>query len=133
ALVGRSQIYRDVDKTVAQYRGHVREFIFSGNAETANDALADGEALRSVLADGLKRVVDPTRQAMLEDIARQADAYAGNFQKVQAARRDQTKLETEVLDVVGGQITDGFAAIIDSATKAGRTDLLPLALEGRRL
>ena len=132
-LVGRSQIYRDVDKTVAQYRGHVREFIFSGNEETANDAVVDGESLRTVLVDGLKRIVDPTRHALLEDIAKQANVYVANFQKVQAAKSDLKKLETEVLDVVGAQITDGFIAVADGATKAGKSDLLPMAMEGRRL
>ncbi len=133
ALVARSQIYRDVDRTVVQYRGHVREFIYSGNEETGKAAVVDGESLRTLLADGLKRVVDPTRRAMLEDIAKQADVYAANLQKVQAAKRDQIKLETDVLDVVGTQMTDGFTAVIDGVTKAGRTDLLPLAIEGRRL
>ena len=38
-----------------------------------------------------------------------------------------------MLDPVGQQMTDGFTAIITGANKAGIADLLPLAIEGRRL
>ena len=46
---------------------------------------------------------------------------------------EQEKLETDVLDPVGQQMTDGFTAIITGANKAAAADLLPLAIEGRRL
>ena len=46
---------------------------------------------------------------------------------------EQGKLEADVLDPVGQQMTDGFTAIITGADKAAIADLLPLAIEGRRL
>jgi mannose/fructose/N-acetylgalactosamine-specific phosphotransferase system component IIC len=35
ALVANSTIFRDIDLLVAQYRGHVREYVFSNNEATA--------------------------------------------------------------------------------------------------
>ena len=46
---------------------------------------------------------------------------------------EQTKLEADVLDVVGQQMTDGFTVVIAGAAKAGNADLQRLAAEGRRL
>ena len=46
---------------------------------------------------------------------------------------ERAKLETDVLDVVGAQMTDGFTSMMAGAAKAGNADLLRLAADGRRL
>ena len=38
-----------------------------------------------------------------------------------------------MLDVVGGQMTDGFNAMVVGATKAGNTETVALAADGRRM
>ena len=133
SLMSRSGIYRDIDRTVAQYRGRVREFVYSHDEATATAAKADAAAVRALIAKGLATVVDPDRRRMLEEAGKQANAYAANFEKLVAGAHETTRLETGVLDVVGVQMTDGFSAVIAGATKTGNTDLLPLAIEGRRL
>jgi methyl-accepting chemotaxis protein len=132
-LVATSAIYRDIDLTVAQYRGHVREYVVSDNEDTAAMAVKEGTALRELIAKGLARVTNPERHALLESLAKQAESYTTNFAHVRDLNREQAKLETEVLDVVGEQSTDGFSAVIAGATKAGNTDILPPVVEGRRL
>ncbi len=132
-LVRNSSIYQDIDQQVTQYRGHVREFVYSGNEETAATAIKDGEALRRQIADGLTRITNPDRHRLLEDAAKQADAYALNFEHEHAMLAEQAKLETETLDVVGAQLSDGFSAILADAIKADNAAAQPLAIEGRRL
>jgi methyl-accepting chemotaxis protein len=132
-LVATSAIYRDIDLTVAQYRGHAREYVVSDNEDTAAAALKEGAELHELIAKGLARVTNPERHGLLEDMAKQAESYATNFAHVHDLNREQAKLETEVLDVVGQQMTDGFSAVLAGTTKAGNTDILPLVVEGRRL
>ena len=132
-LVANSAIFRDIDLTVTRYRGHVREYVFSNDEATAATAVKDGEALRQLIASGLAKVTNPERHRLLEDAAKQADTYAANFERIRAMNLEQGKLEADVLDPVGQQMTDGFTAIITGANKAGIADLLPLAIEGRRL
>ena len=132
-LVANSAIFRDIDLGVTQYRGHVREYVFSNDEATAATAVKDGQALRQLIASGLAKVTNPERHRLLEDAAKQADTYAANFERIRAMNLEQGKLEADVLDPVGQQMTDGFTAIITGANKAGIPDLLPLAIEGRRL
>jgi methyl-accepting chemotaxis protein len=132
-LVVRSAIYRDIDKTVAQYRGHVREYVYSNNEATADTAIKEGETLRELIAGGLTRVANPERHSLLESMAKQAEAYAAGFAHVRELNVEQAKIEAEVMDVTGQQMTDGFSAIADAANKAGNTDLLLQAADGRRL
>ncbi len=132
-LVANSTIFRDIDLTVTRYRGEVREYVFSNDEATAAAAVKDGDALRQLIASGLAKVANPERHRLLEDAARQADTYAANFEHVRAMNLEQGKLETDVLDPVGQQMTDGFTAIITGANKAAIAELLPMAIEGRRL
>ena len=61
-LVATSAIYRDIDLTVAQYRGHVREYVVSDNEDTADLAVKEGTALHELIAKGLAR--SPTRNGI---------------------------------------------------------------------
>jgi methyl-accepting chemotaxis protein len=132
-LVATSAIYRDINLTVAQYRGHVREYAASDNDETAEMAVKEGIALHELIAKGLARISNPERHGLLESMAKQGEAYTSGFAHVHEVNREHVKLETEVLDVVGQQMTDGFAVVLAGATKAGSNDLVPLVVEGRRL
>jgi methyl-accepting chemotaxis protein len=133
SLVANSAIFRDIDLAMTRYRGHVREYVFSKDEAVAGVAEKDSADLRKLIADGLARVVNPERHALLEEIAKQEASYTSNFAHVRTINVEQDKIETEVLDVVGRQMTDGFSAVIAGATKAGNLDLLPIAVEGRRL
>ena len=132
-LVANSGILRDIDLQVTRYRGLVREYVFSNDEATGAAAVKEGEALRQLIASGLAKIINPDRHRLLEDSAKQAESYAANFERVRAMNLEQEKLETDVLDPVGQQMTDGFTAIITGANKAAAADLLPLAIEGRRL
>ncbi len=132
-LVATSAIYRDIDLTVAQYRGHVREYAASDNDETAAMAVKEGTALHELIAKGLARVSNPERHGLLESMAKQAEAYTSGFAHVHEMNREHVKLEAEVLDVVGQQMTDGFSVVLAGVMKAGNNDLVPLVVERRRL
>ena len=82
---------------------------------------------------GLTRVTNPERHAVLENIGKQAALYVPGFETLRAKNLEQGKLQTDVLDVVGQQMTDGFTALIEAVVKAGNTDLLPVAIDARRL
>jgi methyl-accepting chemotaxis protein len=132
-LVGRAAIFRNIDLKVTQYRGHVREYVFSNDEATAATAVKEGEALRQLIADGLAKVTHRERHGMLEDAAKQADLYATNFEHVRAMNVEQEKLTTDVLNVAGPQTTDGLSAIMAGGVKTSNGDLQRLASEGRRL
>jgi hypothetical protein len=108
-LVAVSDIYRSIDKTVAQYRGHVREYIFSDNESLADSAVKEGGTVRELITSGLARVTNPERHSLLESMTRQAETYASNFAHVRELNTEQAKLETGVMDVAGQQMTDGFS------------------------
>ena len=132
-LVGRSAVFRDIDLEVTRLRGHVREYNFSNEEATADLAVKDAVGLRQLIATGLERVANPERHALLENIRKQAESYIKGFETLRAKNIEQGKLETDVLDVVGQQMTDGFSTVIAAVVKASNTDLLPIAIEGRRL
>jgi methyl-accepting chemotaxis protein len=132
-LVGRSAIFRDIDLKTAQYRGPVREYLFSNDEATAATAVKEGEALRQLIADGLTKVVQPERRRLLEDAAKQAELYSASFAHVRAMNIEQAKLESDVLHVVSQQMTDAFSTILTGAIKADNGDLERLAAEGRQL
>lgn len=132
-LVANSTIFRDIDLQVAQYRARVREFVFSGDEATAATAIKDGEALRQLIANSLTRITNPERHRLMEDAAKQAALYASNFEHEHAMLAEQAKLETDVLDVVGRQMTDGFSTLLTGAVAGSNASLQALAAEGRRL
>ena len=132
-LVANSGTLRDINKAVTEYRGHVREYVYSDQEAVAQIALKDATALRALIATGLSHVTHPERHRLLEEIARQVDTYAANFDRLHAMNTEQAKLETDVLHVDSQKMTDGFSSLIAGATEIGHADLLPAAIEGRRL
>ena len=87
-LVANSAIFRDIDLQVTQYRGHVREYVFSNDEATAATAVKEGEALRQLIASGLAKVTHPERHRLLEDVAKQADDLRG---QLRARARDEPR------------------------------------------
>jgi methyl-accepting chemotaxis protein len=132
-LVTNSGIFRDINLTVAQYRGHVREYVYSNNEETAASAIRDADSLHKLVATGLAHVTNPERHALLEELTKQADAYGDGFQHVREMNVQQAKLTTDVLNPTGQQITEQFSLILAAATKQGNVEAAGLAAEGRRL
>jgi methyl-accepting chemotaxis protein len=132
-LTTNSALFRDVDLQVTRYRAHVREFVYSGDEATAATAIKDGDALRKMIADGLTWMTNPERRRMMQDAAKQAELYASNFEHEHAMIAEEAKLETEVLDVVGRQMTDGFSALLTGAVAQSNATLQALAAEGRKL
>jgi methyl-accepting chemotaxis protein len=132
-LVGRSAIFRDIDLAVTRLRGRVREYNFSDEEVTADLAIKYAAALRQLIVDGLASVANPERHALLENIGKQAALYTTGFETLRAKKLEQGKLQTGVLDVVGQQMTDAFTTLIAAVVKAGNADLLPVAIDARRL
>ncbi len=132
-LVFNATILQNIDLQVTRYRGHVREYVFSNDEATAALGVKDGETLRQLIADGRTKITNPERRRLLENTAKQADVYAAGFEHLHAMNLEGEKLVTEVLDVVGVQMTDGFSTLIADAIKAGNADLQRLAVEARRL
>ncbi len=132
-LVARSAIFRDIDLQVAQYRGHVREYVYSNDEATAAMAGKEGEELRQLIALGLAKVVNAERHGLLEDAAKQAAAYAANFERIHALNLEQAKVEADALNPAGQQLTDGFSGLLAAAAKTNNADVQRLGAEGRRL
>ena len=132
ALVADSAIYRDIDVAVAQYRGHVREYAFSDDEDVVASATKDSETLRGLIASGLTRVTNPERHRLLEDMAKQAEAYTAAFARLHAMNLEQGKLQREVLDAVGVTMTERFTIVAAEAVNAGAPTTAALAVEGRR-
>ena len=133
-LVATSGIYQEIDLVATQYpRPCPRVSSLPTTRIPPRRRPRRRTALRELIAKGLARVTNPERHALLQDMAKQAEAYSAVFAKVHDLNLEQTKLETGVLDVVGGQMTDGFNAMVVGATKAGNTETVALAADGRRM
>jgi methyl-accepting chemotaxis protein len=132
-LSSNSAILRDIDIQTVEYRWHAREFVFSNDGGTGAAALRDGEALRQGIAAALTRIGNPERHRLLEDAARQAGLFGAALDHVRAMLAEQYQLQTDVLDVVGGQATDGFTALVAGAAKSDDIELSRVAADGRRL
>jgi methyl-accepting chemotaxis protein len=132
-LVANAGRFRDIDLQVTQLRGHVREYVYSDNEETANLATKEAAALRQFIAAAMPYAIDPEPRRLMEDAAKQAEVYAAGFERVRVANLELAKLETEVLDVVGVQMSDGFTTVLTAGAKAEDAKLVGLAAEGRRL
>jgi len=131
-LVANSAIFRDIDLTVTRYRGNVREYVFSNDEATGDQATKDGDALRKLIAAGLARVVHPERRALLEDMVKQEQAYTEQFSRIRNSNLEQNKVMSE-LDETGTGLSDGFSALLTGATKVGNPELATLAAEARRI
>jgi len=132
-LVANSAVFRDIGQQVAQYQGHVREYVFSNDEATAALARKEGDALHGLIARGLTMVTNPERHQLVEDAAKQADLYASTFEHAHAMNLEQIKLQAEVLEVAGHRLTDGFTALLAVAVKTENADLIALVAQGRML
>ena len=132
-LAGNTSVLSDVDLSVARYRAQAREYAWSGAEETATAAAAESAALHKLMASALDRVKDPDRHRILEDMAKAADGYDADFQRLHEIKAEQNKLITEELDRVGELMTDGYTALIAAGTKSGYAQVALLATEARRL
>ena len=131
-LVANATIYRDIDLTVARYRGHAREYIYSNEPATADLAAKDAETLRNLIASGLTRVAQKERHALLEDVANQEKLYTTQFNRARASNLEQDKVMAD-LEAVARQMTDGFSTIIGSASKAANAETAAIATEARHI
>ncbi|HLY89896.1 MAG TPA: methyl-accepting chemotaxis protein [Acetobacteraceae bacterium] len=131
-LVAVSDIYQQIDTTLVQYRGQVREYIFSNDEATADAAVKDGEALRKLIANGLALAVDPARRALLEDMVKQEQSYTSGFIRSRSSNLEQDKVSAE-LESIGNQLAASLSGIVESATKAGNAEAVSMAADTRRI
>ena len=87
-LVANSANFRDIDLGVTQYRGHVREYVFSNDEAIAATAVKDGQALRQLIASGVAKVTNPERHRLLEEM-RQAGRHLRG--QLRAHSRDESR------------------------------------------
>ena len=106
-LVTNADIFQGVDLQVTQFRGQVREYIFSNDEATGATAAKEAEALRQFIATGLTKISNAERHRLLEDAAKQVEQYGANFEHIRTINLEQAKIESDVLDAVGQQMTDG--------------------------
>jgi hypothetical protein len=131
-LVTNAGIFRDLDLTITRYRGHAREYIYSNEEATADLAVKDGEALRTLIATGLGRVNNVERRALLEDMAKQEQAYTKDFTRALASNKEQTKVMAD-LETVGQQITDGISKVFAHAVKIENAEIGGASAEAQRV
>jgi methyl-accepting chemotaxis protein len=131
-LAEHAAIYPDIRFTLANYRAHVREFTFSNAADTAKAAVAEGQALHKLVATGIREAKSPQRLKLLEDLARQEEAYDAGFAQLQDLTSKQEKLQSDVLEPLGEKLTLGFTMLGNAATAANNAELATLAADGRR-
>ena len=132
-LVTNSATFHEIDRVVTQYRGHIREYVYSDVEDTAADAIKDGEALKKLIDTGLGRVTNPERHRLLEEIARHAVSYGAGFERIHQMNLEQHKLQAEVIDVDGPKLTVGISAVAAGAARLANTEVLMLAIDARRL
>ena len=132
-LVANSDAIQDISAQFIRFRGDVREYIFSNDEAVGATVAKEGEALRQSIAATLTRIRDPERHRLLQDAAQQVEQYGADFEHIRTVNLEQEKLQSDVLDPVGQQMTDAFEALVVSAAKTDNADLQRSAAEARRL
>jgi methyl-accepting chemotaxis protein len=100
-------------------RLNVRTFANDGSAASATAARELFGRIRKDLAEAVASTKDPTRKQAMTAMSGQIEAYAGNFEKLAAARNEKERIINEQLTVLGQQSREGLAAIVASAMASG--------------
>ncbi len=86
--------------------------------------------VRERIAQALKNITNPERHKKIEHLAEQFEIYAKDFDTVVKLRREQDKLQKEVLDPTGAKLRNEIEQLQNWAvSKAGNSNTMILAGE----
>jgi methyl-accepting chemotaxis protein len=121
---------RDIDRGFLALRRFAREFSLTGDEEMATNAQKARNALRDKVAHGFKIIVNPERRAKLTQVSELFEAYGKNLDKAVSLRREQDRLQKDVLDPTGAKLRTDIEQLQNWAvSKAGNTNTMILAGE----
>ncbi len=131
-LVRRAAIYPEISTAVARYRALAREYAFSGDPATAKVAIAQGQAMHKLLAQGVRAARNPERLKLLEAMARQAEAYNAGFAQLRDFTVKQDSLASDVMAPLAGKADMDLIVIGNAAMQANNASLAALTAGGRQ-
>ncbi len=124
---------RDIDTTFLKLRRYAREFSLTGDEEMATNAVKARDALKEKLAQSAKVIVVGERKAKLASVTQQFEAYSKNLDSAFRLRREQDKLQRDVLDPTGVKLRNEMEQLQNLAvSKAGNSNTLVLAGEAMK-
>ena len=127
--VSNSNTVSEIDREFIAFRRHIGE-ISDNIEENFANAEKSRAKLREQIGLALKRITDPERHKKIEHLAEQFEHYSKDFDKVAMLRREQEKLQKEVLDPTGAKLRNEIEQLQSWAvSKAGNTNTMILAGE----
>ena len=127
--VSNSNTVSEIDREFIAFRRHIGE-ISDNIEENFANAEKSRAKLREQISVALKRITDPERHKKIEHLAEQFEHYSKDFDKVAMLRREQEKLQKEVLDPTGAKLRNEIEQLQAWAvSKAGNTNTMILAGE----
>jgi len=129
AVVGIAQ---EVDRSFLNLRRFVREYAYTGVESNIEAATKEQASLRPLLQQRLAEIKNPERHRLLENVARNFEAYAKDFSQVVAQSREQKKLVEGTLDPLDASLQQGFEALSAAASRAGNQSVETLGYDGRQ-
>ena len=101
-------IAREVERSFLNIRRFVREFALSGGESNVEAANKEQAVLQPLLQQGLAEIKNPERHRLLDDAARNFEAYWKDFDQLVPQTHEQEKLISGTLDPTGRQSSAAF-------------------------
>ena len=133
STVDRTDLFQDIDRGMVEVRALTREFLFSGDEATGAASSKAVTALRETIGRAKAAVHDVELQRLVDDLQAKVGLFSESLDKLRSNVHELGAVETGVLDTAGEQMTDGVTTTIAALIKANNDDLLPAAIEARRL
>lgn len=119
----RIEVYKlatKLDRDNLSLRRKAREYVFiSTTDEAAKTAYEAIDTLRSSINKAKEEIKNPERQAYLQKVSENFEAYAKNFSRADALKKEEKKVIVEGMDVAGAAFYKYVTTAIDKANKLG--------------
>jgi methyl-accepting chemotaxis protein len=119
----------EIDREFVAFRRYIGE-ISDNMEENFKNAERTRDVVRKRVAEALKNIKNPERHKKIEHLAEAFERYSKDFDKVVVLRREQEKLQKDVLDPFGAKLRNEIEQLQNWAvSKAGNSNTMVLAGE----
>jgi methyl-accepting chemotaxis protein len=119
ASVSEADLARTVDRELISYQALARTYTLTSAADDETAAKAAEESLKSAIAKSMAAATAPARREQVGKLQQEFQAFANVFSDVVKLTRENTKIASDELNVVGNKIRFKFDDLADNAALAG--------------
>ncbi|MGJ4888476.1 methyl-accepting chemotaxis protein [Bradyrhizobium sp. HKCCYLS3077] len=116
--VAEADAARNIDRELVSYQALARHFALTGKAEDEAAAAAAQQALQAAIEKSMA-ATGPARRTQVSKLQAQFQAFAKIFSDIVALTRENAKLATDQIGIIGNKIRFKFDDLADTAALAG--------------